>query len=388
MGQRKQKNIMEIDWDNKDSVRIEDYVNNVKRIFPLNSKKSPYLIWMEVTGKAAKVCEGIRKLEYNAVVDDLAGLIWWWFAFIGRLNDLDQKSADYVIFRIPNCAGDILWRNYPNVCPVCVTEYVNNVKKQDPSKEPSKILTAIVENSIGRPCICSTRKKSVEGRDEKIKQLAQQITKDISEMKDRKTIQTLSDFEKMFIEIYSSSVYNMSPEEIAFHLMEEVGEVSEALADVTTHKHSFSPKNGADLSEYTENFMKEADEKIAHVEKELADVFSWSVSLLQKTRQILDSSSKLSETLNDGQIRPERLKQMLAQLNATTENLTLSFIILIKYSHKGKLGHKKCHSFICKCNRANQLLLEFNKNMPHPHSLPKEVVKKLVDKKRGCGHVC
>lgn len=337
----------QISFDQRFDASIEDYIRDVKRIWPLNSKRFPLHIWMKVVGKASIVCEGVRKLEWDTVVDELAALIMWWFAFIGRVNDLDERSGDDVIFRIPSCAGDILWKKYPQICPACV----GTLAQDNLSCTAEQIM-----NSLGTTCTCLNRKRFVEERSEEAKQLAKSLVKEISQLRYNNKPRTLVDFEKLFITIYHPVIYALTPEEIAFHLLEEVGEVSNALVNATIHQEfiTTSPKVPFDL----QIFLKQAREKATDIEAELADVFSWSVGLLEKAKQVLSSASRLCIKFNEGIASKEFLAGLFETLNIPTERLNMVEIIWKKYEFNRKLGHKTCRSNVCKCNKEGQLLLQ------------------------------
>lgn len=353
-------NLPEISYQKRFNVPIEDYVRDVKRIWPLNSKRSPLHIWMEVVGRASSVCEGVRKLEWDVVVNELAAIIMWWFAYIGRVNDLNEYSGDLIIFRVPNIVSDILWRNYPFMCPVCISSFV----QRNPSSTYRDILS-----SIDSTCTCLTNKMSIEQRSEEIKQLAGRLTKEISTLNINNKPKTLGEFEKMFVSIYHSNTYTLSPEEIAFHLLEEVGEVSNALVDTTIHREFIVPEKRVETD--VGNFLLEAKDKIEHIEKELADVFSWSISLLEKAKQILVSASRLCTKFNEGLASKKLLNEIFETLSLPTDKLNIVDVLWKRYEYKGKLGHKTCNSNICECNKEGQLLLE-------DRHIPVEIRKKLA----------
>ncbi len=351
---------LQISFEQRFDASIEEHIRDVKRIWPLNSKRFPLHIWMEVVGRATVVCEAVRKLEWDTVIDELATLVMWWFAFVGCVNDLDERSGDDVIFRIPSCAGDILWKKYPQVCPACVTTFVQD----NPSCTAEQVM-----DSLGITCTCLSRKRFVEERSEKAKQLAKRLVKEISQLRYNNKPLTLVDFEKLFVTIYHPVIYALTPEEIAFHLLEEVGEVSNALVNATIHREFITTSRQVPFN--LQKFLKEAREKATDIEAELADVFSWSVGLLEKAKQVLSSASRLCIKFNEGIASKEFLDGLFETLSIPTRKLNIIEIIWKKYEHNGKLGHKTCKSNVCKCNEEGQLLLQ-------NHPLSDEVKKSLA----------
>lgn len=345
----------QVSFDRRFDASIEEYIRDVKRIWPLNSKRLPLHIWMKVVGKATIVCEGVRKLEWDTVIDELAALVMWWFAFVGRVNNLDGRSGDDVIFRIPSLAGDILWKKYPQVCPACVSTFVQD----NPSCTAKQLM-----DSVEIPCTCLSRKRFVEERSEKAKQLAKTLVKEMSQLRYDNKPSTLVDFQKLFVMIYHPVIYALTPEEIAFHLLEEVGEVSNALVNATIHQEiiTSSPRVRFNL----QKFLEEAREKVTDIEGELADVFSWSVALLEKAKQVLSSASRLCIKFNEGVARKEFLAGLFETLGLPTQKLNMVEIIWRKYEYNGRLGHKTCMSNVCKCKKEGQLLLQ---NQPLPHEV-------------------
>lgn len=340
-----------ITFQRRMSASIEDYVNDVKKIWPLNFKRSPLHIWMEVVGISSEVGEGVRKYEWDVVINKLGKLVMWWFAFIGRLNDLSEESGDAVIFKLPDTAGDILWRNYPGICPVCVSTFYEGNKN---------IKIEQIVSSIGDKCHCLCKKVEVEKRSEDIKQLANKLTKEISLKYIEKKPNSLLDYEQMFAKMFESNIYILTPDEIAFHLLEEIGEVSNALVDATIY--SDLPSIYSHSLSTMDKIIAGAKNRIEHIEKELSDVFSWIIAMLEKSKQIISSSSRLCVELNVGKVEKEILNNIFKVLSIPTETINLTDIIWGKYRFRHRLGHKKCRSNVCKCNVEGQLLLD-NKHL-------------------------
>ncbi|MFZ7133749.1 MAG: hypothetical protein ACOWWR_15480 [Eubacteriales bacterium] len=349
-----------IRYERKYEASIDEYVEDVKKIWPLNSKRSPLHIWMEVVGSAASVCEGVRQNKWDTVVDELAKLTMWWFAFVGRVNDLDVNSGDLVIFRMPKSPSDILWSNYPLACPVCLSYLVLENKNADEQ---------MILDQLPSHCECLIRKSEVENRSEETKKIASKITKRIAQIKIDEKPKSLSNFENSFLRIYQMNINVLSAEEIAFHLLEEVGEVSKALVEATIHREIIYPD--MKLEANIEEFIAEVKEKSEHIEKELADVFSWIISLLGKSRQILASSTRLCMRFNKEEASKDFLESFLRTLGLSSERINIVDIIWNKYKVGDYLGHKTCKLNVCECNKAGQLLLQ-------DQNLPKEIIARIV----------
>lgn len=86
---------------------------------------------------------------------------------------------------------------------------------------------------------------------------------------------TLDDFTTMFSNIYKGAHYALPIDAIAFHFMEEVGEVSTCIRRLRERE------KGRPLSEEEVNRLKN------NLENEIADVISWIMSLLSKLDYML-----------------------------------------------------------------------------------------------------
>jgi NTP pyrophosphatase (non-canonical NTP hydrolase) len=181
------------------------------------------------------------------------------------------------------------------------------------------------------------------------------LTKEISELCCDRKPKTLVKYGEQFASLYAPNAYGLSPEEIAFHLLEEVGEVSDALVAATFYKDSGVPTKTSDANFGA--FLAAVRSRSEHIEKELADVFSWIVSLLEKAKQIMSSVTRLSKESNKGKVDARKLVQLLEVLDVATDQLNVVDILWKKYEVNGRLGHQTCGFNVCDCGKANQLLL-------------------------------
>jgi hypothetical protein len=86
---------------------------------------------------------------------------------------------------------------------------------------------------------------------------------------------TTDDWVNMFDNIYGSIVYNSTIEQIAFHFQEEIGEVTRIITKYDEIK----------IRDFT-TFNKVKNSLDKELQDEIADVFSWVISLLLKLRYI------------------------------------------------------------------------------------------------------
>jgi len=322
---------------------LEAYQREVLRVWPTNMAERPALyVWLHVVRHAAAACEGVRKYEWNVILDELAGLILWWLAFIGKLNGLARSRGDDVIFALPFTASQIVWNKYPRVCPVEFGLYVSN--HNTASFDEMWAVTANIE------CTCLTRKKEVEQRSSEEKLYTRETLYAFAHKFQRRKPKGLSGFEKMITHIFSGSIYALTPHEIAFHLMEEVGEVSRALADLEVSR-AILRKTKAQRSA----FEQERRLRILALSDELADVFSWTISLLSKVRFLLSSFDDYFETAPGTEA--STLANIRALLGRDANKINICDVIWRKYGIGGRIRCPVCGEGPCICYTENQQLL-------------------------------
>jgi len=89
---------------------------------------------------------------------------------------------------------------------------------------------------------------------------------------------SLNELQKNLKIIFDPNISALTLHEITFHLLEEVGEVAEALSLLHQQPHEgITPRH----------FKNEREIRLLNVCEELADVFAWIISLLEKTNLML-----------------------------------------------------------------------------------------------------
>lgn len=150
---------------------------------------------------------------------------------------------------------------------------------------------------------------------------------------------SIAQLEEMIRIIFSGPIFQMSVEEISFHFIEEVGEVSESLADIT--KSAVASKTP--LAE--DQFKREWGDKVFNIAEELADVFSWAVTFIAKIQTQLDSF----EDYLSARFEPTEMKKIRKTLGGA-KKLNLSDIIWQKYGLEfGELRCATCNERPCLC---------------------------------------
>ncbi|MHA1381397.1 MAG: hypothetical protein ACTSRG_23770 [Candidatus Helarchaeota archaeon] len=144
---------------------------------------------------------------------------------------------------------------------------------------------------------------------------------------------SLNYFQEMYNDIYSANLFVTDIEDIGFHLLEEIGEIAEALTKLYTYKDE------TDASEKTRT------RKIEELENEIADTCSWIFTLSNKLREIFQLPDRTWK-----EIYKEILEQPPVYMNFK-EYFTLSNIIWSTYGNqKGIIGCRDCKEIVCECD--------------------------------------
>ncbi|HWR82316.1 MAG TPA: MazG nucleotide pyrophosphohydrolase domain-containing protein [Candidatus Deferrimicrobium sp.] len=340
---------------NKSIVSIDDFFHDAAFIWHRDKKeRTVFDLWLHVIDHCTRLVEAVRKEMPKKVIDDLADTIMWFFSFIAQALNSDNFIDN--AFRIDKSPSDLIWNKYPCVCPACfdflITDMINATNETEAErllKENDNIirdeLIALSRNDdILTVCNCLSRIFFAEERHNIYKKVSCDLDKlrlfyaDITRERHKK--KTVLELETMFERIFTNSYHVFSVQNIAFHLLEEVGEVSQALKDRYTYDETREP--------YEMNRILERKNKL---EEEIADVFSWIFALLLKLKRVYyqDAQEYFQTLLPKG----VPLKIEFDFLN----QISLAEIIWSKYGRKedGSLSDSMlctgCYRAPCECKR-------------------------------------
>lgn len=272
-------------------------------------------MWLPVVQFGSKIAEDIRKAEYGMVHEHLAHAFAWFFTMIGRCKNF--KDFTHPFYRIEKNLSELIGFKYPNKCGHCASN----------------------------PCDCAKQRMALERTEDKEVQ-----EKKLNRARElfNKTYPnwTIQNWVNMFAEIYSNLIYSMSIESITFHLMEEIGEVARALRGLIEYEGSLGIQ--LDLE-----YKNDLEAKKASFKFELADVFSWLISVYIKLRLI----------------------EMGLGIKSEQEFKTLSEDIWAQYGipEEDRLFCAKCKKNPCGCIfyfRTNRL--NVNKESKHDDKFPRK----------------
>ncbi|MCH8989841.1 MAG: hypothetical protein IIA92_13680 [Chloroflexi bacterium] len=253
-------------------VQLDDFVEAIPRLYArLDQHRTISDSWLHANHHAASIGEEVRKEKPGEMLlQEIADFAMWLFTVLGKLRgdigepNMDTEKPEETLYRIRHNFSDLLWNKYPGMCPVCYW------RRTEGDRDREK------ESSFDAACDCLLH--DVESRDQSQKQKhVIAIRGFANDIRDRKPT-SVDNWQEMFGRIFRSNLRHIDLPKIAFHLLEEMGEVSDAMARTYTY--------GANVA------LGEPSWKQVWLEEELADVASWLFALVEKLdiiRQTADS---------------------------------------------------------------------------------------------------
>lgn len=239
-----------INFSNLLESTLDDWMNEFWVIYKDHDTARGLLdMWAMTAEDASKVGEGIREGDPKKTLVSLAHAFCWASSFAGRLFKDDGIPNQFRFsHNFPEIQGlsDILWYKYPRICPRCVLPGCN--------------------------CPLMLEGVSESNRRRKLEQRRQSGPKP----------QTIEEWEVHFGGIYDRSHHLMSLNEIGFHYEEEVGEVFRAIRRLNVPMDRLSPD---ELTKRQENLIEE-----------IADVISWTLSLVRQFSNQATEFEKYTQT--------------------------------------------------------------------------------------------
>lgn len=257
---------MTITKANIGGVSLDEFVDAVSGIYSKqDEKRSIWDIWFHATHHAASIGEEVRKQQPgDKLLQEIADFSMWLFTFVGKIKDgigvplgKSERPEESTI-RIKWRFSALIWNKYPNMCPVC---FWRRIKKGMNTSD----------TGFDDPCDCLLHE--VESRDQaQIKEHIKKLCK-YAETADGNRPTSVDEWQKMFFNIYQSNLRHFTLPDIAFHLLEEIGEVSDAMVRMYTYA--------------TDEFRSgEPSWRLIYLENEIADVTSWVFTLVNKLQLV------------------------------------------------------------------------------------------------------
>jgi len=379
MNNNKERQVRE---NNYHQASLEQYKHDALKIWPTNIALRPATyIWLHVVGHAANMCEGIRLKDWRLILNEASALNLWWLVFVGKLNALCKPEPDdqEIVFGMPFGPTQVIWHKYPRACPVELglffALHTEIRQPQDLGRfqdVKEKDWEEIWNQRMNIPCGCLVRKGELEGRSEFDKLLASRVTRYLADTNRNKMPRGIRQVEKILNDLFRPTIDVLSLEEIGFHFMEEVGEVSRVLSDMLMSK-TIGESRGEDDKIVGGRFLEERKKLIISLEEELADVFSWTMSIVAKTRLMLASFDRYFEDVKD--IRTLVRKAIGDQ----AQNINIAEIIWRRNGINGSLRCHECKGLECTCYDDRLQLLIGAKLLPWMVDKIHEAIESFTD---------
>jgi NTP pyrophosphatase (non-canonical NTP hydrolase) len=242
-------------------MQLDDLVEGVNGIYSSkDARRSIWDVWMHANHHAAGVGEEVRKGDTHVLLEQIADCAMWLFTMVQKLQgpigvpkSPDESPKERVI-RVASTYSDMLWRRFPGMCPFCYWRRSAGEKQRE--QQPG----------FRDPCDCAPHSITSRGKDEK--RLHTTALRAFSQGTDTPKPTGIDEWQTMFGAIFGASLRRLDLSQIALHLLEEMGEVSDALVRMYT---------------YTDKtFPIEVPIRQVWLEAELSDVSSWLFAVVEK----------------------------------------------------------------------------------------------------------
>ncbi len=323
---------------------IDDYARQVANIWPDDNRRPILSQWLGVVDHATALVEEVRKSSWHRVAHETAEVFVWWLSFITRLSQKPSSpdkqgglGVDDAVYYFPDCSpSKIVWYKFPGLCPVCFGyELACGLRRghERPFTRaelkdlagvktvPGSLFKRFARACGRRQCTCLARKEFVDNRPPEFKGFVKCNVHRLAGTTLAKMPKTLIGLENTLRYVFEPSIHALSITEIAFHLLEEVGEVADALKNLQCQPH---PQQSQPRVSAQAQYQKEKGKRLMNLGEELADVFSWTLALQTKTYNILTSAEKYGTQYADTPEEKENVKffaRKLIRPAATLEGL-------------------------------------------------------------------
>jgi NTP pyrophosphatase (non-canonical NTP hydrolase) len=292
-------------------MQLDDYVRVVPQIYGAHDQnRSIWDVWCHTLHHGAAVAERIRKNEPpDKLFREIADFSLWLFTFVQKLSGRPGKRKSpnetdvETLIRIASSCSDLIWHRYPGVCHLC---YARRTK---------------TDRRRGLLNLCDCAAHPPDCREKKTKRLDSRDLRRFSEANRGRKPKTIDRWQAMFGDVFKANIERLSLLEIGFHLMEELGEVSDAMVRMYS---------------YTENDFRAGEPvwRQARLEGQIADVFSWLFALVEKLNHLERKEAQANRKAGGTR-------------SPSPEPVTLSGVIWRRY------GSERLQSFRCPaCDRA------------------------------------
>jgi NTP pyrophosphatase (non-canonical NTP hydrolase) len=342
-------------YENRYKATIQEYAKNISEIWPQDREKTPIFFWHYIVKHSSDVCENVRKNEWQDVVSSLANVIVWWLSFINHITtEPTDDLSDNIVPWININPNDIVWYKYPGFCSNCFGRklYLKDKtifeQKIDENILKNGTVMKVIEELKNNPsCTCLSEKDKVENMSPNYKKIFKKILIYYAVNNKDPIYESMYKNVEMLKIIFSNNADALTIDELAFHLLEEVGEVSTAITDLFMMNINTRSRMNINDKQY-KDMLLEREEKVIKFCEELADVFSWSTTLLLKINKYLNSTTKFIKIYYGKEQLSKPFTEALDKIIDNTKNL-IDLIWLIN-KDGNILVCERCKKFPCNPN--------------------------------------
>ena len=304
------------------SLPLEEFVSQVRGIYEeKDDARSIWDVWLHANHHASAIGEEARKYQPgDKLFVEIADFAMWLFTLLAKITGpfeapVDSQRIQESTVRIKVHFPEIVWNKYPGMCPVCFW------RRYEAGMDMSAA-------GFDEPCDCLLH--SVETRKQRKKRIHTKLLRKYAGQHHDDKPASVDQWQKMFGKIYESNLRHLTLSDIAFHLLEEVGEVSYAMSQMYTYRKDFK--------------SREPSWRQIWLEEEIADVTSWLFTLVDSLKLMPRIARAFQKYLAKKQVLRE-------------EKITLSGIIWRRYGSDDlrKLYCPHCNN-TTKCECAIQLI--------------------------------
>jgi NTP pyrophosphatase (non-canonical NTP hydrolase) len=296
-------------------MQLDELVEGVHAIYGSKDfKRSLWDVWMHTNHHAAAIAEEVRKGGAEKLLTETADCTMWLFTMVKKLQGQigipkpPSDSRQESLIRTASTYSDMLWSKFPGICPLCYWRRVGGDRDRER------------QSSLDDPCDCLPY--DVEKPDPMQKRQHATALRAFSREHAATKPSGVDEWQRMFARIFAANLRRLDPSQIVLHLLEEMGEVSDALARTYSYKD-------------TDFVAGEPLWRQIWLEEQLADVSSWLFALVEK----LDSTRDAPD---------ERARRLRHWADSSGGRVLLSQVIWRRY------GSDQLKDFACwKCKEQN-----------------------------------
>jgi NTP pyrophosphatase (non-canonical NTP hydrolase) len=253
-------------------MQLDDFVAAIPKIYRnKDAKRSIWDVWMHANHHASAIGEEVRKgTSGRQLLTEIADFAMWLFTAVSKLRgefgtSSGGESEQETLIRIAHGYSDLLWNKFPGLCPVCYWRRAKGNKIRERNAR------------LRETCDCLLH--DVETRNQNQKRQHTKALRAFSRDQRRNKPRGIDEWQDMFGRIFTANLRHLSLTSIAFHLLEEMGEVSDAMVRMYT----YSKKNFV---------LGEPSWRQVWLEDELADVSSWLFTLVEKLDTVRQTANE------------------------------------------------------------------------------------------------